>query len=141
MIERSSGIDGLKARIGTEWQAGVCQVERELVQQFVQAIGDPNPQWQNEECAPQTFTLSLGLAFIVQELAMDAKVTLLHGSTEFECYQSVMMGDTLTVTAKITDIRQRQGKRGKTAFFTFELTYTNQRQELIAICRQMLITY
>jgi hydroxyacyl-ACP dehydratase HTD2-like protein with hotdog domain len=72
---------------------------------------------------------------------MDTKVTLLHGSTELECYQSVMMGDTLTVTAKITDIRQRQGKMGQTTFVTFELTYTNQRQELIAMCRQMLITH
>ena len=141
MVESSSGIDGLKARIGAEWQAGVCQVERGMVQRFVQAIGDPNPRWQNEEWAPQTFTLSLGLAQLVQELAIDPRVTVLHGSTEFECYQPVVVGDTLTVTAKITDIRQRQGKMGKTAFVTFELTYKNQRQELIARCRQMLITY
>ena len=141
MVETSSGIDGLKARIGAEWQAGVCQVERGMVQRFVQAIGDPSPRWQNEAWAPQTFTLSLGLAPIVQELAIDPRVTLLHGSTELECYQPVVVGDTLTVTAKITDIRQRQGKMGKTAFVTFELTYKNQRQELIARCRQMLITY
>ena len=141
MTEDSLGIDGLKAKIGAEWPAGVYQVDRGMVQQFVQAIGDPNPRWRNEECAPPTFIVSLGLEQIEQELAIVPSVTLLHGSTELECYQPVVLGDTLTVTAKITDIRERQGKMGKTAFVTFELTYKNQRQELIARCRQMLISY
>lgn len=141
MAEGSSGIDRLKAKIGAEWQAGVYQVERGMVQRFVQAIGDPNPLWQNEECAPPTFIVSLGLAQIVQELAVVPSVTSLHGGTELECYQPVVVGDTLTVTAKIADVRERQGKMGKMAFVTFELTYKNQRQELIARCHQMLISY
>jgi len=30
---------------------------------------------------------------------------------------------------------------GKTAFVTFETAYSNQRNELVARCRQMVITY
>ncbi len=141
MVEGSLGIDRLKAKIGAEWPAGVYQVERGMVQRFVQAIGDLDRRWQNDECAPPTFIVSLSLEQIEQELAIDPSVTLLHGSTELECYQPVVVGDTLTVTAKIADIRERQGKMGKAAFVTFELTYKNQRQELIARCRQMLISY
>lgn len=134
-------MDRLKAKIGAEWPAGVYQVERGMVQQFIQTIGDLNLRWQKEEFTPPTFIMSLGLEQIEQELATDPSVTLLHGSTEFECYQPTVVGDTLTVTAKIADIRERQGKMGKTVFTTFELTYKNQRQELIAKCRQMLISY
>jgi len=141
MVESSSGIDRLRAKAGAEWPAGVYQIDSGKVQRFVQATGDPNPRWQNQEYAPPTFIVSLGFDQIEQELATVPSVTLLHGSTELECYQPVKVGDTLTVTAKITDIRERQGKMGKTAFVTFELTYKNQRQELIARCRQMLISY
>ena len=112
-----------------------------MVQRFVQATGDHNPRWQNQEYTPPTFIVSLGFEQIEQELATDSPVTLLHGSTELECYQPVKVGDTLTAAAKITDVRERQGKMGKTAFVTFELTYRNQRQELIARCRQMLLSY
>jgi hypothetical protein len=141
MVENSSGMDRLRAKIGAEWPAGVYQVERGMVQQFIQTIGNLNLRWQNEEYTPPTFIMSLGLEQIVQELATDPSVTLLHGSTELECYQPIVVGDILTVTAKIADIRERQGKMGKTVFTTFELTYKNQRQELLARCRQMLINY
>ena len=141
MVEDSSDIDRLKAKVGVEWSAGVYLVEGETVQRFVQATGDHNPRWQNQECAPPTFVVSLGFEQIEKELATSPSITLLHGSTELECYQPVKVGDTLTVAAKITDVRERQGKMGKTAFVTFELTYKNQRQELIARCRQMLLSY
>ena len=141
MVEGSLGIEGLRSKVGVEWEPRVYEIEKGMIRQFVQAIGDPNPRWQNEECAPPTFIVSLGLEQIEQELAIVPSVTLLHGGTELECYQPVVVGDRLTVTAKIADIRERQGKMGKTAFVTFELTYKNQRQELIARCRQMLISY
>ena len=51
------------------------------------------------------------------------------------------MGDIITVTAKIADIRERHGKMGKMTFLTLELNYKNQGQELIAKCRQMIISY
>jgi acyl dehydratase len=52
-----------------------------------------------------------------------------------------MAGDSISVTIKLADIRERRSQTGRTAFVTFALTYRNQRQELVARCRQMLITY
>jgi len=141
MVEGSSGIEGLRARIGVELPAGVYQVERGMVQRFIQAIGDPNPLWQGMNCTPPTFIGTIGFDQIQPMLASVPSGTLLHGSTELECYQPVRVGDTITVTAKIADIRERQGKMGKMTFLTLELTYKNQKQQLAARCRQLTIYY
>ena len=62
---------------------------------------------------------------------------LLHGSTELECFQPVRPGDEITVTAKIASIRERS----QMAFVTFEISYTNQKRELVARCQQTMIGY
>jgi len=151
MVEGTSSIEGLKDKIGVAWEAGVYEVDKGMIRRFVQAIDDPNPLWQDEEyarkseyggiIAPPTFIVTLGLEQIGQVLASIPSVTVLHGSTELECYQPIMAGDTVTVTTKIAAIRERQGKMGRTAFLTFDFTYENQRQELVARCRQMIICY
>ncbi len=67
---------------------------------------------------------------------------LLHGSTELECYKPVRPGDRITVTVKLTNIRERQGSRsGKMAFVTFDIAYRNQKGELVAKCQQTMIGY
>ncbi len=145
-------IDELKSKLGTELESVTCEIERGMIRSFVQAIDDSNPLWQNEEyarksqhdgiVAPPTFILAIGFEqFLEQILALASFGTILHGSTEFECYQPIRPGDVVAVTTKITNVRERDGKMGKTAFITFEITYRNQRQELVAKCRQMVIGY
>ena len=67
--------------------------------------------------------------------------TILHGSTELDCYQLMRSGDVLTATARVANIRERQGKMGKTAFISINTEYQNQRQELVAKCHQLIISY
>jgi hypothetical protein len=127
----------LKNKLGTELESVSYQIEAGMIRRFVQAVDDPNPRWQ--VMAPPTFVLTVGLEKI-QQLLTSAE-TLLHGSTELECYQPVTPGDVLTATATVTNVRERQGKTGKTAFITIDTIYRNQRQELVAKCRQMVISY
>jgi acyl dehydratase len=151
MVEDASGIDKLKGKVGEEWAAGTYEIEPGMIKRFVQAIGDSNPLWQNEDyaqktkygctIAPPTFIVTMGLDQIEPLLTSAHSTTLLHASTELECYQPVMAGDSISVTIKLADIRERRSQTGRTAFVTFALTYRNQRQELVARCRQMLITY
>lgn len=152
MVEGSSGIERLRGKIGVEWEPGVYEIEKGMLLRFVQAIDDPNPLWQNEEyarksryggiVAPPTFILTIGFEQIQQQiLASIPSGTILHGDTTLECYQPVRPGDVITATTKITNIRQRQGEKGRTAFISFEITYINQRQELVAKCRQMVVSY
>ena len=68
MAETSLSLDGLRAKIGEEWEPRVYEVEKGMIRRFVQAIDDPNPLWQDEEyankskyggiIAPPTFVLA-----------------------------------------------------------------------------------
>lgn len=144
-------IEELKSKVGAVWQSRVYEIEKGMLQRFAQAIEDPNPLWQDEEharktryggiIAPPTFLAMLGLEQIQQLLASAPNETSLHGSTELECYQPVRAGDVVTATTKIAGFRQRQGKMGTMTFVTFDITYENQRGELVGRCRQMVINY
>jgi len=150
MVEGSSGIEELRSKIGVEGEPEVYEIEKGMVRRFVQAIGDPNPLWQDEDyarksryggiVAPPTFILTVGFELIGRVLTSPSSTTLLHGSTELECYQPVRPGDVVTASPKIANARERQGKKGRMVFITVDITYKNQRQELVAKCRQMVIT-
>ena len=132
-------IDKLKSKLGTEFKSTEYEIEKGMIRRFVQAIDDPNPRWQ--VIAPPTFVITIGLEQMQQLLTLTSSETLLHGSTELECYQPVRPGDVLTAATIITGVRERQGRTGKTAFITADTTYKNQGQEMVAKCRQMVISY
>ena len=144
-------IEELKDKVGAVWQSRTYEIEKGTIRRFAQAIEDDSPLWQDEEyarqtgyggiIAPPTFVATLGLEQIQQLLASAPAETSLHGSTELECYQPVRAGDTVTATTRIADFRQRQGKMGVMTFVTFDITYENQRGELVGKCRQMVINY
>jgi len=136
-------------KAGLEWEVGIYEVEKGMIQKFVQAVGDPNPLWQDEEyagqsqyggiIAPPNFIMTLGGERFGQLIAPMFPGGLLHGSTELECYQPVRPGDNITVTVKLGNIRERQSS--KMAFVTFDITYINQKSEMVARCRQTMIGY
>ncbi len=152
MTENSLTTDESKDKPGVEWELGVYEVEKGMIQRFAQAIGDPNPQWQDEEyarqsqyggiIAPPTFIVAIGGEQFSQKLTLLLPRGLLHGSTELESYQPVRPGDKIAVTVKIANIRERLGsKSGKMTFVTFDLTYRNQKDKLVARCQQTMIGY
>ena len=127
-------------------------LQPEVQSWFARAIGDANPRWLDEAdaanrqygsvTAPPTLMLTIGLDQIEQELTALPSMAILHGSTELECIQAVKAGDNISVTIKLANLRERSGKDKSTmVFMTFELIYKNQKQELVAECRQTLIGY
>jgi len=142
MAEGSSGIDRLRSKIGVEWEPREYEIEREMIRRFARAVGDPNPLWQDGIIAPPTFILAIGFEQFVEDLSsLTPFNTVLMGGTELECYQPIRLGDEITVVFKISNLREREGKMGRMAFMTFDSSYKNQRQELVAKCRQMVIGY
>ena len=151
MAVDSQTISELESRIGVEVPPLVYDIERGMIQRFTRAVGDPNPLWQDEDyadrsgyggiIAPPNFIPTLCFDRVLETFISDASLTVLHGSTELECHQPVRPGDVITVTVKIVNVRERQGKVGTTVFVTFEMVYKNQRQEVVADCRQMAIIY
>ena len=152
MAEGAADIEALREKVGVEVEAGVYEIEKGMIRKFARAIGDPNPLWQDEAyagnsqhggiIAPPTLMLTIGLDRIEQELTSLPNMTILHGSTELECHQAVRPGDQIGVIIKLANLRERPGKgEGKMVFMTFEINYKNQRQEMVARCRQTLIGY
>ena len=153
MVEDSLITDELRSKIGIESQPEVYEIEKGMIRRFVLAIDDPNPLWQDEGyarkkryggiIAPPTFVLTVGFDELQQQvLELIPYGSILHGSTELECYQPVRAGDTISVTTKITNIRERQDRKmGKMIFVTIDVIYRDQKQELVAKCQQTIIRY
>jgi len=150
MAEDSLITDDFRGKIGVEWEVGVYEIEKGMIQRFARAIDDPNPIWRDEEyarqsqyggiIAPPTFIVTIGgEQFGQQVIAPLFRDGLLHGSTELECYQPIRPDDRITVTVKLANVRERQSS--KMAFVTFDITYRNQRDELVAKCQQTMIGY
>jgi len=144
-------IKELENRVGIDEQPLAYEIEKGMIKRFVRAIGDPNPLWQDEKyaiktsygdiIAPPNFVLTLGFGKILQDFISDPEITVLHGSTELKSYQAIRTGDVITVTSTIRNIRDRQGEMGKMLFVTFDMLYKNQKEELVAKCRQMAIIH
>ena len=151
MVDEVITLDWFKGSVGVELGPVVCEIEKGLICRFTQAIDDPNPLWQDEEyaaksgsggiVAPPTLALTLAFDRIQQLLMANPSLTVLHGSTELESFRPLRPGDAVTVSVKITNVREREGKAGSTVFVTFEVNCLNQKQEEVARCRQMAIIY
>lgn len=141
----------LKSKIGIECEPDVYEIERGMIRRFARAIDDQNPLWQEEEfaqksryggiIAPPTFIPIVGNDQLQQQSELLSSMSILHGGTELECYQPVRDRDVITLTTKISDVREQQGKMGKMIFVNFDTTYSNQKHELVARCRQKIIGY
>ena len=136
MAENPIISDEFKNKTGVEWELGVYEIEKGMLRRFARAIDDPNPRW--DTMAPPIFIVTIGgEQFGEKVITPMFQDGLLHGSTELECYQPVRPGDKITVTGKIAGIRERS----RMAFVTFEISYTNQKHELVAKCQQTMIAY
>ena len=145
----------LKKWIGTETELGSELVEAGAIKKFADAIKDPNPLWRDKEyagktpyqgiIAPPTFIhclRSVGYANIRPQPMPWKKTSGLNGGNEFEYFESIRPGDVITGKAKLVDIFARQTRGlGPMIFNVVEMTYTNQKGEVVAKQRSTGITY
>ena len=116
-------------------------VEKGAIRKFAEAIGDEDAIFYDENAAkaagfktivaPPTFLCT----FRAQELP-DLKIAFgrvrLNGGNEYEYYQPIYAGDTITLTAKYADVAERTGRTGKMVFVFTDLTFKNQHGEVVA---------
>lgn len=150
MPEGSLISDEMRKSIGVESEPIVYEIEKGAIKKFAEAIGDPNPLWQDEQyakksvhgsiVAPPTFAISLRhdpFMDRVKQLASFKRI--LNGGNDVESFLPIRPGDIIAVTGKIVDIRERAGKAGNMAFMTIELSYKNQKGELAAKIKNTII--
>ena len=137
--------------IGHQLQPSVLTVDRTRLRFFAKAIGETNPVYLDPAAAkaagyadvpaPPTFLFAAELdSGANDQLLTDLDIPLaklLHGEQSFRYHQPVCAGDTVTVQSTITDIYDKKG--GKLEFAVKDSKVTNQRSELVAELRTVLV--
>ena len=140
-----------KKFIGYQLKPSVLTVDRTRLQFFAKAIGEKDPVYVDPAAAkaagyadvpaPPTFLFAAELdSGANDQLLADLDIPLaklLHGEQSFRYLKPVCAGDTVTVQSTITDIYDKKG--GKLEFAVKDSKVTNQREELVAELRTVLV--
>jgi len=131
----------------------VFQVTARDIKRFAQAIGDTNPLYVDEAFAKQSpFGAIIAPPLFCQamafedvpvdelptdlspvELAVDLPVNrTVGGASQYDFYQYISPGDTITVTSSIVSVEQKQGRSGVLFLVSVETRFKNQFGERVA---------
>ncbi len=157
MPEGSLITDELRKLIGVSSGPIIFKVEEGAIQRYAQAIGDPNPLYNDPDYASKTrhgrllappgFTgwpvkADRPTDKLFETLAKaGAPPRVLDGGVEFEFIDPVGAGDVLTATTRISSITERETRLGKTMFTTVEITFVNQTGNVALKSRSTLIQF
>jgi acyl dehydratase len=143
--------DEQKKFIGIESEPITHEVERGAIRLFAQAIGDPNPLFNDEKVArktrfggmiaPPTYVRLLMPREMPRVDIPNMPKRLLDGGSEWEFYEPIRPGDRITVIARLADLRETEGRMGTMVVRVTEVRYINQFDELCTIQRMSLINY
>jgi acyl dehydratase len=151
----------VKAMIGTEKIfSSLEEVGRATIRRFAIAVGDPNPLYWDEEFAKKTsyggivapptmvFELNHNLGDEISEedggysdkiLLPPPLTRFVRGGNEYEFFKPVRPMDKITVKRKISQIYEKEGKAGPLVFVIVEISYANQKGELLGINRETFV--
>ena len=149
--------DELRKLIGRTLDTIVFKVEEGAIQRYAEAIGDPNPLYNDPDFASKTrygrliappgFTGWPVKAGRLSERLLEsltkagAPSRLLDGGIEFEFTEPVGAGDVLTATTKIVNITERETRLGKTMFTTLETAFVNKKGNVALKSRSTFIMF
>ena len=150
MTEQAESLitEEMRKAIGVESEPGVIEVERETIRRVADALQDPNPLWRDEEYAKKTSwggIIAFPIAFHPSTRSGKPRATYespIRGgggapvTDEWEFFEPVRPGDTITTRTKIVDFFQREGRRGQMLFTVNEATYTNQHGRVVMVQRR-----
>ncbi|WP_295988508.1 MaoC family dehydratase N-terminal domain-containing protein [uncultured Variovorax sp.] len=137
--------------IGHELPPSVLPIERSRLQFFAKAIGETDPVYTDAVAArdagypdlpaPPSFLFAAELdSGASDRLLADLGIPLsklLHGEQGFSYHRPACVGDTVTVRSTITDIYDK--KNGALEFVVKTSRATNQRDELVAELRAVIV--
>lgn len=123
-------------KIGKTYPPFEYEVGREKIREYANAVGESSAVHQDRESAraagfrdvvaPPMFAVvysagAMAPAILDPELGINLMM-MLHGSQEFVWAEPVCAGDTVTTTASVKDVYEKDGK----AFYVFESSSRNQ---------------
>ena len=123
-------------------------VEKGHIRRFVEAIGDADPIYVDEQAAlaaghpripaPPTFAVALRPHDARAGLVIDW-TKLLHGEQEFDLRRPIYAGDRLTLTQRIADVFEKKGKAGVMDFMVHETVGTDPTDEVVFMVRATIV--
>jgi len=144
----------MKDAIGVESKPTVYSIEKNAVMRFAQAIGDTNPIFTDEDKAskspykgmitPPTFLRSMQHVSTGEDEGRikSPYPANVDGGSEWEYFEPIRVGDTITSTTYLADIHERQGgKFGNMLIMIRETKYINQSKKTVALQRTTGISY
>ena len=150
MTQQSAISQEMRDGVGVESEPLSHQVELGAIIKFAEAIGDPNPIFNDEEAARKTRYggILAPPTFLRSMRAGPAKVEVrspygaaLDGGSEWEYFEPVRPGDRISVTMKVSDMFEREGRLGNMLFIIRETSYVNQFGKTVALQRGTGISY
>jgi uncharacterized protein YprB with RNaseH-like and TPR domain len=115
------------------------EVTEQAVQRFMQATEDPALQTDGPiRYAPPTFPTTFRIR--VPDVSIDpTKMQLLHGEQQYTYTRRLQIGEQVTCSAQIVDVRQRTGRSGDMTFMIMETTGKDSQQETVFTARSTTI--
>jgi acyl dehydratase len=122
--------------IGKTYPTYTYEVGKEKIKEYAKAIKNTDPHYLNDDfakkskygtiIAPPTFAVVFG-AHLIEPVFTDKELNLnmamlVHGEQELEFFEVVKAGDSITTTAKISDIKNKE----KLDVISLELNSKNQ---------------
>ena len=124
------------APVGKTYPPFEYEVGREKIREYANAVGEANPVHHDPEAAraagfrgvvaPPMFCVvysagAMGPAILDPEVGINLML-MVHGGQEFEWGEPVCAGDTITTTARLADVSEKNGMK----FYVFESESKNQ---------------
>ena len=142
--------ESLLKAIGVESDPITYEIEKGHISRFAEAIGDENPLFSDEIkarnsryggiIAPPTFYRALRPGSL-PESAESPFTRNLDAGSDWEFFEPIRPGDRITVTIKLADVVEREGRLGKMIIITRETRYENQLGQIVATQKTNGISY
>ena len=131
----------LTGKVVPERQPWNLEVSADAVRHFAYGTDDDNPLWTDEAYvhtskwgklqAPPAFLVS-SMYPILHGAPIKAPLASLIGGVEYEWFERIFVGDTLTPEARQKDFYEKRNKEGRRLnFIISEITYRNQDQTIV----------
>jgi acyl dehydratase len=138
-----------RSLIGRESEPVVHEIERSAIRRFADALGDPNPLYQDEAIAraaghpalvaPPTFPVALTSNERFRHSLDLGTRSMLHAEQQFEYQRPLVAGDRITVVSRVADVLERPSASGPMDVIVIEDEGRDDKGELVFRTRATLI--
>ncbi|HSN91094.1 MAG TPA: MaoC family dehydratase N-terminal domain-containing protein [Anaeromyxobacteraceae bacterium] len=138
-----------RSLIGRESEPVLHEVEKGTIRRLAEALGDPNPLYQDEQAAraagltgllaPPTYPAVLTQNERFRHSLDLGTRSVLHGEQQFEYLRPIVAGDRIVVKTRVADVLERPGASGPMDVLVLEDEGRDEKGETVFRARATFI--